>query len=54
LIQHLHVQQSRPLDTAIRIAQKILDRIIFIAFCEDRALLPEKCIEAALWPLRCC
>ena len=28
-------------------AQKILDRILFIAFCEDRGLLPEKTISKA-------
>lgn len=47
LIEHLHRQQGKPLDEAIRIAQILLDRIIFVAFCEDRGLLPEKCIEAA-------
>lgn len=47
LIHHLRHQQQKPLESAIRIAQKILDRIIFIAFCEDRGLLPEKCIEEA-------
>ncbi len=46
LIQHLRYEQNKPIETAIRIAQKILDRIIFVAFCEDRGLLPEKCIEA--------
>ncbi len=48
LIHHLHREQERPLDTAIRIAQKILDRIIFIAFCEDRDLLPQKVIESTI------
>ena len=43
-MKHKH---GKPLEAAIRIAQKILDRIIFIAFCEDRGLLPEKCIESA-------
>jgi hypothetical protein len=45
LIEHLRYTESKPLDVAIHIAQKILDRIIFIAFCEDRGLLPERCIE---------
>ncbi len=36
---------AKALDAAIRIAQKLIDRIVFIAFCEDRGLLPEKCIE---------
>ncbi|HTU88561.1 MAG TPA: DNA methyltransferase [Gemmataceae bacterium] len=47
LIEHLHRQQGQSLDEAIRIAQVLLDRIIFVAFCEDRGLLPEKCIETA-------
>ncbi|HMN42553.1 MAG TPA: Eco57I restriction-modification methylase domain-containing protein [Phycisphaerales bacterium] len=47
LIEHLKINQCKPLDDAIRIAQKLLDRIIFIAFCEDRGLLPEKCLEHA-------
>ena len=38
---------ERRLDGAIFIAQRILDRIIFIAFCEDRDLLPAKCIDRA-------
>ena len=47
LIEHLHYQRGKTLEEAIGIAQKILDRIIFVAFCEDRGLLPEKCIETA-------
>jgi hypothetical protein len=47
LIDHLHRQQGKSLDEAIRIAQVLLDRIIFVAFCEDRGLLPDKCIETA-------
>jgi type I restriction-modification system DNA methylase subunit len=35
------------LDQAIRIAQKLLDRIIFIAFCEDRNLVPENSLRKA-------
>jgi hypothetical protein len=31
-----------PLDKAIRVTQKLLDRIIFVAFCEDRELLPNQ------------
>ncbi len=38
---------NKPLDKAIRIAQKLLDRIIFVAFCEDRGLLPAGTIEKA-------
>lgn len=47
LIEHLHLQQGKSLDRALHIAQKILDRIIFVAFCEDRELLPAKCIDKA-------
>lgn len=47
LIQHLRYEHQKPLEAAIRVAQKLLDRIIFVAFCEDRGLLPEKCIENA-------
>jgi hypothetical protein len=32
-------------DDAIHAAQRLLDRIVFIAFCEDRGLLPEKLLE---------
>lgn len=39
LIHHLHDRRKLPLDEAIRIAQRLIDRIIFIAFCEDRGLL---------------
>jgi type I restriction-modification system DNA methylase subunit len=48
LIQHLRkAPHKKPTETAIHIAQKILDRIIFVAFCEDRDLLPEGTIEKA-------
>jgi len=47
LIEHLKTVHRRPLDESIRVAQKLLDRIIFIAFCEDRDLLPERCLERA-------
>ncbi|HEX5105839.1 MAG TPA: hypothetical protein VFV87_18605, partial [Pirellulaceae bacterium] len=40
-----------PLDQAIHAAQKLLDRIIFIAFCEDRKLLPSGIIEYA-WDIK--
>jgi len=40
-------ERNFPLDKAIRITQKLLDRIIFIAFCEDRELLPPKSINQA-------
>ncbi len=35
---------ERPLDDAIKIAQKLLDRVIFIAFCQKRDLLPSNTI----------
>jgi hypothetical protein len=47
LIQHLHKVYNKPIDQAIRITQKLLDRIIFVAFCQDRGLLPEKSILKA-------
>jgi hypothetical protein len=46
LITHLSgPQRTFTLDKAIRVTQKLLDRIIFIAFCEDRELLPPKSIS---------
>ena len=48
LIDHLcKPPHNKPLDSAIRIAQKLVDRVIFVAFCEDRYLLPEKSLEKA-------
>ncbi|MHC4620754.1 MAG: Eco57I restriction-modification methylase domain-containing protein [Planctomycetota bacterium] len=48
LIQHLSGQpHNKPLNTAIRIAQKLIDRIVFVAFCEDRGLLPQNSIYKA-------
>ncbi len=47
LIEHLHREQSFTVEQAIDIVQRLLDRIIFIAFCEDRGLLPEKMIKRA-------
>lgn len=47
LIEHLNLKLDKPLNSAIRIAQKLLDRIIFIAFCEDRDLLTEHCLKRA-------
>ena len=45
LILHLHTKHGKSLDKAIAIAQKLLDRIIFVAFCEDRGLLRGRTIE---------
>ncbi len=48
LIRHLRQPpHNKTVDAAIHIAQVLLDRIIFIAFCEDRDLLPTKSIDAA-------
>ncbi len=48
LIQHLTGHpHNKSLDQAIPIAQKLIDRIIFVAFCEDRGLLPDKSIFKA-------
>lgn len=47
LISHLTHERGKPLDTAIRIAQKLLDRVVFIAFCESRGLLPSATLERA-------
>ena len=47
LIRHLVSSHGKSRDSAIRISQKLLDRIIFIAFCEQRGLLPDKSLEKA-------
>jgi type I restriction-modification system DNA methylase subunit len=47
LIAELHFRRNYPRDAAIEMAQRLLDRIIFIAFCEARQLLPEKTIPKA-------
>ena len=46
LIEHLHYKLGNDLDTSIYIAQRILDRIVFVAFCEDRDLLREKTLKS--------
>lgn len=45
LIDELVANHRLSRDQAFRAAQKLLDRIIFIAFCEDRGLLPDKLLE---------
>ncbi len=47
LIEHLHRDKGLPLEAAIRLAQKLIDRILFIAFCEDRELIAPNVIERA-------
>ncbi len=47
LISELHHHQQFNLEMSVVMAQRLLDRIIFIAFCEDRNLLPENTIQRA-------
>ena len=48
LIGHLREPpKSKSLDEAVHIAQKLVDRVIFVAFCEDRHLLPSDSLERA-------
>eukprot|EP00752_Nemacystus_decipiens_P016606 g14846.t1 len=47
LIAHLMADHGQPLDMAIEMAQRLFDRIIFIAFCEDRGLLPDNTLRTA-------
>src|SRR5271157_1935148 len=42
LIQELRAKGVTELDRAIEVAQRLLDRILFIAFAEDRGLLPDR------------
>jgi hypothetical protein len=46
LIAYL-LEQGHPTDQAVEMAQRLFDRIMFIAFCEDRGLLPEQTIPKA-------
>ncbi len=48
LIRHLIDEHKLAYDGAIAAAQKLLDRVIFIAFCADRGLLPQNIIETAI------
>jgi len=45
LIDALIAEHKYSTDDAIHAAQRLLDRVIFIAFCEDRGLLPAKLLE---------
>lgn len=47
LIAHLHFKLKHSLDDSIEMAQRLFDRIMFVAFCEDRQLLPDKTIPKA-------
>ncbi len=42
------IEQNHSVNEAIEMAQRLFDRIVFIAFCEDRELLPEQTIATAL------
>ncbi len=49
LLQFIRGQHAEiPAEDAIRLAQKILDRVIFIAFAEDTILLPDDSIRNAV------
>lgn len=48
LIRHLIDEHKLAYDDAIAAAQKLLDRVIFVAFCADRGLLPQNIIETAI------
>lgn len=51
LVKHFHFTGSKNLPDRERVliekAQKTLDRLLFVAFCEDRGLLPAKTIAQA-------
>ncbi len=47
LIGYLRGEKGHPVETAIEMAQRLFDRVIFIAFCEDRQLLPADTIRHA-------
>ena len=47
LIEALMREHDKPFDASVHIAQKLLDRVIFIAFCEDRDLLKPNCLDRA-------
>ncbi len=44
---HLDIKLEEAIATAIYQAQKLLNRILFVAYCEDRHLLPEHLIKDA-------
>ncbi|MEM6554052.1 MAG: DNA methyltransferase [Planctomycetota bacterium] len=47
LIEHLIAHHNAAVDDAIEMAQRLVDRVVFIAFCEDRGLLPERSLARA-------
>ncbi len=47
MIAHLHHGLHHTVDQSIEYVQRLFDRIIFIAFCEDRELLEQGTIKSA-------
>jgi hypothetical protein len=47
LIDHLVKSKGKTVDEAIHIAQKLMDRIVFVAFCQCRQLLPKTSLYEA-------
>jgi len=47
LIRELRHKYGHSVEDAIEMAQRLFDRIIFVAFCEDRGLLPPRIIDKA-------
>lgn len=45
LVEHLQSDHGKTFEQAVHIAQKLLNRIIFISFCEDRGLLPPNIVK---------
>ncbi|NLX21430.1 MAG: N-6 DNA methylase [Phycisphaerae bacterium] len=48
LIRHLHANKGFDIETAIRVGQKLIDRVLFIAFCEGRGVIQPRTIETAV------
>lgn len=46
LIDHLYREHTLSVEQSVAAAQRLMDRIIFIAFCEDRELLPERLLKS--------
>ncbi|MEQ8838949.1 MAG: N-6 DNA methylase, partial [Lacipirellulaceae bacterium] len=46
-VAHLHHDLKHSIEDSIEYAQRLLDRVVFIAFCEDRGLLPKETIKRA-------
>ncbi len=47
LIAHLHFKRGHSVDEAIEIVQRLFDRVIFVAFCEDRELIAKDTLKRA-------